>query len=65
MILGVMMMYLFGVFEFCGMFFVGFAFEVYVGMIIGEYIRENDFEVNLMKEKKLINMCVSGNDEMI
>ncbi len=36
---------------------------VYEGMIIGENSRENDMDVNAIKEKKLTNMRASGSDE--
>ncbi len=36
---------------------------VYEGMIIGENSRENDMDVNAVKEKKLTNMRASGTDE--
>jgi len=36
---------------------------VYEGMIIGENSRENDLDVNCVKEKKLSNMRASGADE--
>jgi GTP-binding protein len=37
--------------------------RVYEGMVVGEYSRENDLDVNLTKEKKLTNMRASGHDE--
>ncbi len=36
---------------------------VYEGMIIGENSRENDMDVNVVKEKKLTNMRASGSDD--
>src|SRR5215469_2574715 len=39
--------------------------EVYEGMIIGENARENDLDVNIVKEKKLTNMRSSTADEAI
>ena len=39
--------------------------EVYEGMIIGENARENDLDVNIVKEKKLTNMRASTADEAI
>lgn len=36
---------------------------VYEGMIIGEHSRENDLDVNAVKEKKLTNMRASGSDD--
>ncbi len=38
---------------------------VYEGMIIGENSRENDIDVNVVKEKKLTNMRASGADEAL
>ena len=35
---------------------------VYTGMIIGENARDNDLDVNIVKEKKLTNMRASGSD---
>ncbi len=39
--------------------------EVYQGMIIGENARDNDLDVNIVKEKKLTNMRASTADEAI
>ncbi|MCC6503476.1 MAG: translational GTPase TypA [Deltaproteobacteria bacterium] len=36
---------------------------VYEGMLIGENSRENDMDVNVVKEKKLTNMRASGSDD--
>ncbi len=36
---------------------------VYEGMVIGENSRENDMDVNAVKEKKLTNMRASGSDD--
>jgi len=36
---------------------------VYEGMLIGENSRENDLDVNVVKEKKLTNMRASGSDD--
>lgn len=38
---------------------------VYEGMIIGENSRENDLDVNVIKEKKLTNMRASGADDAL
>jgi len=38
---------------------------VYEGMIVGENSRENDIDVNVVKEKKLTNMRASGADEAL
>ena len=37
--------------------------EVYEGMIVGENSRDNDLDVNIVKEKKLTNMRASSADE--
>lgn len=39
--------------------------KVYVGMVIGEYSWDNDLDVNFIKFKYLINMRVSGSDDVI
>ena len=39
--------------------------KVYEGMVVGEYSRENDLNVNICKEKKLTNMRAAGKDENI
>lgn len=36
---------------------------VYEGMVIGENSRENDLDVNVVKEKKLTNIRASGADD--
>jgi len=38
---------------------------VYEGMVIGEYNKDNDLNVNPCKEKKLTNMRASGKDESL
>jgi GTP-binding protein len=38
---------------------------VYEGMIVGEYSRENDLNVNICREKKLTNIRAAGKDENI
>jgi len=43
-----------------GALFIGPAVQVYVGMIIGQYSRVEDIEVNPGKEKKLSNMRSKG-----
>ncbi|MDX1957591.1 MAG: translational GTPase TypA [Leptospiraceae bacterium] len=48
-----------------GFLFIDPVFSVYPGMIIGENARENDLEVNPVKEKKLTNVRASGSDEAI
>jgi GTP-binding protein len=48
-----------------GEIFVTPGTEVYEGMIVGENARENDLDVNIVKEKKLTNMRASTSDEGI
>lgn len=48
-----------------GELFVGPGVDVYEGMIIGENSRDNDLDVNAVKEKKLTNMRSSTADEAI
>jgi len=48
-----------------GELFVGPGVEVYEGMIIGENSRDNDLDVNCVREKKLTNMRSSTADEAI
>ncbi len=48
-----------------GELFVGPGVDVYEGMIIGENSRDNDLDVNAVREKKLTNMRASTSDEAI
>ncbi|MBV9182103.1 MAG: translational GTPase TypA, partial [Acidobacteria bacterium] len=48
-----------------GEMFVGPGVEVYEGMIIGENAKDNDLDVNVVREKKLTNMRASTADEAI
>ena len=48
-----------------GTLFVGPGTLVYAGMVIGEYTRAEDLEVNIVREKKLTNMRSSTADELI
>jgi len=48
-----------------GEIFVMPGLEVYEGMIVGENARDNDLDVNIVKEKKLTNMRASTADEAI
>ncbi len=48
-----------------GELFAGPGIEVYEGMIIGENSRDNDLDVNCVREKKLTNMRSSTADEAI
>ncbi|MBB3173831.1 GTP-binding protein [Endobacter medicaginis] len=48
-----------------GVLFVDPGEKVYVGMILGEHSRENDLDVNPVKEKKLTNIRAAGKDEAL
>jgi len=48
-----------------GELFAGPGVDVYEGMIIGENSRDNDLDVNVVREKKLTNMRASTADEAI
>jgi GTP-binding protein len=48
-----------------GNFFLSPGAEVYEGMIIGEHNRENDTDVNAVKEKKQTNVRNHGKDENV
>ena len=48
-----------------GRFFVFSGEEVYMGQVIGEYTRQSDITVNVIKTKKLTNMRASGSDDKI
>ena len=48
-----------------GALFVDAGAKVYVGMIIGENSRDDDLEVNPVKEKKLTNIRAAGKDDAL
>lgn len=48
-----------------GTLFVPPGTPVYEGMIVGEYSRDKDLDVNACREKKLTNMRASGHDEAV
>ncbi len=48
-----------------GVLFVGATVDVYEGMVIGEHSRDNDLDVNVVREKKLTNMRASSADDAI
>ena len=48
-----------------GMLFVPAGTRVYEGMVIGEYSRQSDLDVNACREKKLTNMRAAGHDEAV
>lgn len=48
-----------------GVLFIEPSEKVYIGMIIGEHSRENDLDVNPVREKKLTNIRAAGKDEAL
>ena len=48
-----------------GTLFVKENTPVYEGMVIGENSRENDLDVNVIKEKKLTNIRAAGSDDAL
>jgi GTP-binding protein len=48
-----------------GVLFVPAGTPVYEGMIVGEYSRDVDLDVNVCREKKLTNMRAAGHDEAV
>ena len=48
-----------------GTFFIQPATEVYIGMVVGAYSRENDLNVNVCKNKKLTNVRSAGADDAL
>jgi GTP-binding protein len=48
-----------------GELFVGATVDVYEGMIVGENAKDNDLDVNVVREKKLTNMRSSTSDMAI
>jgi GTP-binding protein len=48
-----------------GVLFVPAGTPVYEGMVVGEYSRDVDLDVNVCREKKLSNMRASGHDEAV
>jgi GTP-binding protein len=48
-----------------GIFFIQPATDVYVGMVVGSYSRENDLNVNVCKNKKLTNVRSAGADDAL
>ncbi len=48
-----------------GELFAGPGVDVYEGMIVGENSRDNDLDVNAVREKKLTNMRASTADDAI
>jgi len=48
-----------------GVLFLPAGVEVYEGMIVGEHSRDNDLDVNVVREKKLTNMRASSADDAV
>jgi GTP-binding protein len=48
-----------------GRFFIGPGVPVYEGMIVGEYNRSEDLDVNVCRPKKLTNMRAAGRDDNV
>ncbi|NBO19198.1 MAG: translational GTPase TypA [Proteobacteria bacterium] len=48
-----------------GIMFITTGDKVYEGMIVGEHTRDNDLELNVLKEKQLSNVRSKGADEKI
>jgi GTP-binding protein len=48
-----------------GVIFIPPGARVYEGMVVGEYSRDNDLNVNICREKKLTNIRAAGRDENI
>jgi len=48
-----------------GILFIPPGTRVYEGMVVGEYSRDSDLDVNICREKKLTNMRASGRDENV
>ena len=46
-----------------GHFFVRPGDAIYEGQIVGEHIRDNDLDVNVVRTKKLTNVRASGKDD--
>jgi GTP-binding protein len=46
-----------------GVLFLAPGTEVYEGMVVGENSRDNDLDVNIIREKKLTNVRASGTDD--
>ncbi|MEW6272136.1 MAG: translational GTPase TypA [Thermodesulfobacteriota bacterium] len=48
-----------------GTMFISPGTKVYEGMVIGEYSRAGDLDVNIIREKKLTNIRAAGHDEAV
>jgi GTP-binding protein len=57
--------YALGGLEARGRLMISYGEELYEGMVIGEHSRDNDLEVNAIREKKLTNMRAAGTDDAV
>jgi GTP-binding protein len=48
-----------------GTMFISPGDEVYEGMVVGEHARDNDLDINIVREKKLTNIRAAGKDENV
>ena len=48
-----------------GHMFIGPGEEVYEGMVVGGHARDNDLDINIIREKKLTNIRAAGKDENV
>ncbi|MCK5465534.1 MAG: translational GTPase TypA, partial [Bacteroidales bacterium] len=48
-----------------GRFFINPNEDIYAGQVIGEYTKQDDLVVNVIKTKKLTNMRASGSDDKV
>ncbi len=48
-----------------GIFFISPGEQVYEGQVVGEYNKEGDIVVNVLKSKKLTNMRAAGSDKAL
>jgi GTP-binding protein len=48
-----------------GVLFIPPGMHVYEGMVVGEYARISELNVNVCREKKLTNIRASGRDENV
>jgi GTP-binding protein len=48
-----------------GTLFIAPGTRVYEGMVVGEYSRDTDLNVNICREKKLTNIRAAGRDENV
>ena len=48
-----------------GVLFIPTGARVYEGMVVGEYSRDVDLNVNICREKKLTNIRAAGRDENV